>query len=78
MRSAVPPQEKYPTEEVFHYSWINENKLDINNYFEERGIDFSKFYETVGKDVDLYDIILMVAYGKDAKLKVERSEDVKA
>ena len=70
--------EKYPTEEVFHYSWINENKLDINNYFEERGIDFSKFYETVGKDVDLYDIILMVAYGKDAKLKVERSEDVKA
>lgn len=70
--------EKYPTEEVFHNSWINENKLDINNYFEERGIDFSKFYETVGKDVDLYDIILMVAYGKDAKLKVERSEDVKS
>jgi hypothetical protein len=27
---------------------------------------------------NLYDIILMVAYGKDAKLKVERSEDVKS
>lgn len=70
--------EKYSTEEEFHKSWLNDNKLDINNYFEERGIDFSKFYETVGKDVDLYDIILMVAYGKDAKLKVERSEDVKS
>ncbi len=70
--------EKYSTEEEFHKSWLNDNKLDINNYFEERGIDFSKFYETVGKDVDLYDIILMVAYGKDAKLKVERSENVKS
>ncbi len=70
--------EKYATEEDFHNAWVIGNKLDINNYFEERGIDFSKFYETVGKDVDLYDIILMVAYGKDAKLKVERSENVKS
>lgn len=69
--------EKYSTVEDFHSDWILGNKLDINNYFEERGIDFSKFYESVGKDVDLYDIIRMVAYGYNAELKIERIETVK-
>lgn len=69
--------EKYPTQKEFHSAWVSTGKLSINNYFEERGIDFTKFYETVGKDVDLYDIILMVAYDKDANLKAERSENAK-
>lgn len=69
--------EHYPSSEDFHADWVAGNKLDINNYFEERGIDFSKFYESVGQDVDLYDIILMVAYDKDAKLKIERVNDIK-
>ena len=69
--------EKYSSESEFHRAWVQEDKLAINNYFEERGIDFTKFYETVGQDVDLYDIILMVAYGKDAKLKTERAENAR-
>lgn len=69
--------EKYPSESEFHCAWVQDDKLEINNYFEERGIDFTKFYESVGQDVDLYDIILMVAYGKDAKLKAERAENVR-
>lgn len=69
--------ERYPSREDFHADWVAGDKLDINNYFEERGIDFSKFYESVGQDVDLYDIILMVAYDKDAKLKIERVNDMK-
>ncbi|MCI1269527.1 MAG: DEAD/DEAH box helicase family protein [Ruminococcus sp.] len=69
--------EKYPTETDFHDAWVNFSKIEINNYFEERGIDFSKFFETVGKDVDIYDIICMVAYGTDAKLKIERTEIAK-
>lgn len=69
--------DKYPSESEFHHAWVQEDKLAINIYFEERGIDFTKFYESVGQDVDLYDIILMVAYGKDAKLKSERAENVK-
>ena len=69
--------ERYPSSKDFHADWVAGHKLDINNYFEERGIDFSKFYESVGQDVDLYDIILMVAYDKDAKLKIERVNDMK-
>lgn len=69
--------ERYPSSEDFHADWVAGDKLDINNYFEERGIDFSKFYESVGQDIDLYDIILMVAYDKDAKLKIERVNDMK-
>ncbi len=69
--------DKYPTADDFHNAWITNKKLEINNYFEERGIDFSKFYEAVGKDVDLYDVIKMVAYDIDAKLKVERVEVAK-
>ena len=69
--------EKYPSESAFHCAWVSKDKLEINNYFEERGIDFTKFYESVGHDVDLYDIILMVAFEKDAKLKAERAENVR-
>lgn len=69
--------ERYPKVEDFHEDWIKGSKIDINNYFEERGIDFSKFYESIGKDVDLYDVISMVAYDKYAKLKVERVSNVK-
>lgn len=69
--------DKYPTADDFHNAWINGTKIDINNYFEERGIDFSKFYESVGQDVDLYDIVLMIAYNKDAKLKIERVSNAK-
>ena len=69
--------EKYPTKEEFNKDWLRLNKSEICNYFEERGIDFTKFFEQIGTDVDFYDIILYVAYDIDAKLKVERSDAVK-
>lgn len=70
-------QEQYPTEADFTNAWTKGNKIEINNYFEERGMDFTRFYQQFGGDVDLYDIIRVVAYKKDAMLKVERIDHVK-
>lgn len=70
-------KEKYPTEAEFHQAWTSGSKIEINNYFEERGIDFTKFFHQVGHDVDLYDVILMVAYKRDAMLKEERGDNVR-
>lgn len=70
-------KEKYPTEEDFCKAWTEGSKVEINNYFEESGMDFTRFYQQIGGDVDFYDIILLVAFKKDPMLKEERIEKVK-
>jgi len=70
-------KEKYPFEKEFHTDWMNNLKNNIKNYFEERGIDFTKLYKSIGKDIDFYDIILMFVFDKDAKLKKERADNTR-
>lgn len=69
--------EKYPAKQNFISDWLKNQKLLILNYFEERGIDFSKFFDVIGKDVDIFDILLFVGYDIDVKLKIERVQSVK-
>ena len=45
--------------------------------FEENGVDFNRFKSQIGNDVDVYDIIMMIGFNKDARLKAERVECVK-
>ncbi|MDR0676866.1 MAG: DEAD/DEAH box helicase family protein [Elusimicrobiota bacterium] len=69
--------ERYPTAETFIADWHDGNKQEILDYFEEKGVDLNRFKEKVGKDVDIYDIILMIGFDKEAKIKTERINDVK-
>jgi len=69
--------EKYPTADAFKNDWLYGNRQEILNFFEEKGVDFNRFKEKVGTDVDIYDIILMVGFDTDAKIKAERIEDIK-
>ncbi len=67
----------YPTEADFRSAWLTSNRSNILSDFEENGVDFNRFKEQIGTDVDVFDIILMVGYNKDARLKAERVEGVK-
>ncbi len=67
----------YPTEEDFRSAWLMGNRSTILSDFEENGVDFNRFKEQIGTDVDVFDIILMVGFNKDARLKAERVECVK-
>ncbi|MGL4993309.1 MAG: EcoAI/FtnUII family type I restriction enzme subunit R [Bacteroidales bacterium] len=69
--------EKYANHESFHSEWMKCEKKDIIAYFEERGVDFSRLKKQVGSDVDVYDIINMIGFGLDAKLKFERANNLK-
>jgi len=69
--------EKYPTAEIFIENWLQGDRLEILNYFEEKGVDFNRFKEKIGIDIDIYDIILLIGFDKEAKIKTERVEDVK-
>ena len=69
--------ERYATEEDFRKAWKEEAKLDIINGFEENGVDFNRFKAQIGNDVDVFDIILMVGFDKDARLKAERVSSVR-
>ena len=66
----------YPTQEDFIAKWMSENKIELINYFEENGVDINRLKDKIGFDVDIFDIILLVAYGQDAILKKERVENV--
>ena len=66
----------YPTKEEFVAKWMSENKIELINYFEENGVDINRLKDKIGFDVDIFDIILLVAYGQDAILKKERVENV--
>lgn len=69
--------EKYATEEEFRSSWLNDDRNNIINDFDENGVDFNRFKSQIGNDVDVYDIIMMIGFNKDAHLKAERVECVK-
>lgn len=70
-------RDKYDSPEEFRNDWKFGNRENIINYFEENGVDFNRFKENIGSDVDVYDIILMIGFNKDAKLKSERISYVK-
>lgn len=69
--------DKYATIEEFKTSWLESNRDEIIKEFEENGVDFNRFKAQIGSDVDVFDIIIMVGYGVDARLKAERVENVK-
>ncbi len=69
--------ELYETAEAFEVQWQSGNKQEIINAFEEKGVDFNRFKEGIGTDVDVYDIILMVGFDREVKLKSERVQNVK-
>lgn len=66
----------YPEKEDFINKWNTNDKFELINYFEENGVDINRLKNSVGYDVDVFDIILLVAYGIDAILKSERIENV--
>lgn len=68
--------EKYDREEEFRNAWLDGNRTDIMSEFEENGVDFNRFKQQIGSDVDIFDIIMMIGYNKDARLKAERIEGV--
>ena len=69
--------EKYDREEEFRNAWLNGKRTEIMSEFEENGVDFNRFKQQIGSDVDVFDIIMMIGYNKDARLKAERIEGVK-
>lgn len=69
--------EKFEKEEDFKNAWFNGNRAEIMSEFEENGVDFNRFKSQIGNDVDVYDIIMMIGFNKDARLKAERVECVK-
>lgn len=69
--------ETYETADDFDADWVHGDKQAIINAFEEKGVDFNRFKESIGYDVDVYDIIRMVGFDIEAKLKSERIQNVK-
>ena len=69
--------EIYETADDFDADWVHGDKQAIINAFEEKGVDFNRFKESIGHDVDVYDIIRMVGFDIEAKLKSERIQNVK-
>ena len=70
-------RETFETPEAFIEQWKHGDRQAIINAFEEKGVDFNRFKENIGIDVDVYDIILMVGFDCEAKLKSERVQSVK-
>ena len=69
--------EKFETEEAFRNAWLTGDRTGIMSEFEENGVDFNRFKSQIGNDVDVFDIIMMIGFDKDARLKAERIEGVK-
>ena len=69
--------EEFDNAEMFESRWVFDNRQDIISGFEEKGVDFNRFKDSIGSDVDVYDIIRMVGFGIEAKLKSERVQTVK-
>ena len=69
--------ETYENAEDFDADWVHGDRQAIINAFEEKGVDFNRFKESIGHDVDVYDIIRMVGFDIEAKLKSERIQNVK-
>ena len=69
--------QRFSNKEEFKSYWLNHNKKDIEKSFEEKGVDFNRLQVQVGFDIDVYDIILMIGFDEDAKIKVERANNAK-
>lgn len=69
--------QKFSSAEEFKGSWLLGNRAEILNDFEENGVDFNRFKDSIGNDIDTYDIIRLVGFDLDARLKKERVESVK-
>lgn len=69
--------ENFETEEAFRNAWLIGDRAGIMSEFEENGVDFNRFKSQIGNDVDVFDIIMMIGFDKDARLKAERIEGVK-
>jgi type I restriction enzyme R subunit len=69
--------EEFDDAEILESRWVYGNRQEIISNFEEKGVDFNRFKESIGADVDVYDIIRMVGFGIEAKLKSERIQTVK-
>lgn len=68
---------KFSSADEFKEAWLKDNRSDILNDFEENGVDFNRFKDSIGNDVDTFDIIRMVGFDLDARMKKERIEVVK-
>ena len=69
--------EAFVSEEAFKNAWLNSDRTEIMSKFEENGVDFNRFKAQIGNDIDVFDIIMMIGFNKDARLKAERIEGVK-
>lgn len=68
----------YATLEDFINRWnATERKDIIVSELSERGIIFDELREEVGQDVDVFDLILHIAYGKKPLTRSERIQNVK-
>ena len=70
-------KETFDTEDAFRNAWLNSDRTEIMSKFEENGVDFNRFKDQIGNDIDVFDIIMMIGFNKDARLKAERVEGVK-
>lgn len=69
--------DEFDDAKMFESRWVYGNRQEIINGFEEKGVDFNRFKDSVGIDVDVYDIIRMIGFDIEAKLKSERIQTVK-
>ncbi len=68
---------KFDSKNKFIDYWNNESKKDLIDSLSTSGVDIDRLKFIYGDDIDVYDIILKVAYGRDLmKPKSERAENV--
>lgn len=69
--------EEFSSFEIFKDKWLNSEKKSLISLFEEKGVNFYELSTKIGKEVDIFDVISMIGFGIDAKLKSERIAHVK-
>lgn len=71
-------QKEYKSYDEFLNTWTREGKKKIIiNEFEEKGIDFETLKKEIGADLDEFDIICHLAFGKEYFTRKQRAEKVK-
>lgn len=68
--------EEFVTHEVFKKQWLTEEKTVIINRFEEKGVNLNDLLDKAGSEVDIYDLISMIGFDREVKLKFERVKNV--
>ena len=75
-RDAV--REKYATLADFLRRWAaSDRKAAVIDELREQGVLFEELSETIGKDLDAFDLICHVVYGRPPLTRRERAENVK-